>query len=41
MHNPKNIKYFAYGVAISVVGAIAADVVRGMYRRYTTKGASK
>ena len=32
MNNPKNLKYFAYGVAISVVGAIVADYFRDWMR---------
>lgn len=31
--NPKNLKYFAYGVAISVAGAILADYVRDWMRK--------
>ena len=41
--NGKNIKAFAYGVAIAAIGAIVAEVGRDMYRKFTaqkTKAAS-
>lgn len=32
--NGKNLKAFAYGVAIAAVGAIVAEVGRDLYRKY-------
>ncbi|KZN45968.1 hypothetical protein N482_13080 [Pseudoalteromonas luteoviolacea NCIMB 1942] len=39
MQNPKSWKYFAYGVAISACGAVVAEVVRDLYRKYAVRGA--
>jgi hypothetical protein len=32
--NGKNLKAFAYGVAIAAMGAIVAEVGRDMYRKF-------
>ncbi|WP_017217398.1 MULTISPECIES: hypothetical protein [Pseudoalteromonas] len=38
MQTPRNVKYFAYGVAVAAGGALLAEVVRSLYRKYTAGG---